>query len=88
MVSMISNSMNGESHKALKGLFRFPHINIDSSDGVLKECFLDLGLFPEDRKICADALLDIWVYVRKLQRHDAFAILSELASRNLLKLLR
>ncbi|GLJ19806.1 hypothetical protein SUGI_0358870 [Cryptomeria japonica] len=53
---------------------------------VLKECFLDLGLFPADRKICADALLDIWVYVRKLQRHDAFAISSELASRNLLNL--
>ncbi|GLJ19801.1 hypothetical protein SUGI_0358810 [Cryptomeria japonica] len=60
--------------------------SIDSSDDVPKECFLDLELFPADRKICAEALLDTWVYVRKLQRHDAFAILSELASRNLLNL--
>lgn len=61
-------------------------VSNSSLDGVLKECFLDLGLFPGDRKICADALLDIWVYVRKLQRHDAFAVLSELESRDLLNL--
>ncbi|XP_057873866.1 probable disease resistance protein At4g33300 [Cryptomeria japonica] len=69
-----------------KGLFRLPQISIDFLDDVAKECFLDLGLFPENRKICVDALLDIWVYVRKLQRHDAFAILSEFARRNLLNL--
>ncbi|GLJ19809.1 hypothetical protein SUGI_0358920 [Cryptomeria japonica] len=60
--------------------------SIHSLDDVLKECFLDLGVFPRDRKICADAILDIWVYVRKLQRHDAITILSQLESRNLLNL--
>ncbi|GLJ19797.1 hypothetical protein SUGI_0358770 [Cryptomeria japonica] len=69
-----------------KGLFRLPQISIDFLNDVAKECFLDLGLFPANRKICVDVLLDIWVYVRKLQRHDAFAILSELARRNLLNL--
>ncbi|XP_057873829.2 probable disease resistance protein At4g33300 [Cryptomeria japonica] len=69
-----------------KGLIRLPQISIDFLDDVAKECFLDLGLFPKNRKICLDALLDIWVYVRKLQRHDAFAILSEFARRNLLNL--
>ncbi|GLJ19974.1 hypothetical protein SUGI_0362200 [Cryptomeria japonica] len=73
-----------DSHK--KGLIRLFEITIDSLDDVAKQCFQDLGLFPEDRKICADALLDIWVYVRDLQWHNAFAILSELASKNLLNL--
>ncbi|XP_059075000.1 probable disease resistance protein At4g33300 [Cryptomeria japonica] len=68
------------------GLIRLLEISIDSLDDVAKECFLDIALFPDDRKICADALLDIWVYVRKLQWHDAFSILSDLASRNLLNL--
>ncbi|XP_059074999.1 probable disease resistance protein At4g33300 [Cryptomeria japonica] len=78
----------GESISAYhkNGLLKLLEISIDSLDDVAKECFLDLALFPEDRKICADALLDIWVYVRKLQRHDALSILSDLASRNLLNL--
>ncbi|XP_057873846.2 probable disease resistance protein At4g33300 [Cryptomeria japonica] len=74
------------SHYQRKGLYTLPQINFNSLDDVHKECLLDLALFPVDRKICADALLDIWVYVEKLQRRDAFAILSELADRNLLNL--
>ncbi|GLJ19804.1 hypothetical protein SUGI_0358850 [Cryptomeria japonica] len=69
-----------------KGLYTLPQINIDSFDHVHKECLLDLALFPAEKKICADALLDIWVYVEKLQRNDAFVILSELADINLLNL--
>ncbi|KAI3755003.1 hypothetical protein L1987_54795 [Smallanthus sonchifolius] len=33
----------------------------------LKECFMDFGLFPEDQRIPADALLDMWVH---LYNHD------------------
>ncbi|XP_057825946.1 probable disease resistance protein At4g33300 [Cryptomeria japonica] len=69
-----------------KGLIRLLEITVDSLDNVAKECFQDLSLFPEDRKICADALLDIWVYVRDLQWHNAFSILLDLASKNLLNL--
>ncbi|XP_059071826.1 probable disease resistance protein At4g33300 [Cryptomeria japonica] len=69
-----------------KGLIKLLEISIDSLDDVARECFLDLGLFPEERKISADALLDIWVYVRNLQWHNAFSILSDFASRNLLNL--
>ncbi|XP_057873854.1 probable disease resistance protein At4g33300 [Cryptomeria japonica] len=68
------------------GLIRLLEISIDSLDDVAKECFLDLALFPDDRKICAHALLDIWIYVRMLQWHDALSILSDLANRNLLNL--
>uniref|UniRef100_A0A0C9S3P9 TSA: Wollemia nobilis Ref_Wollemi_Transcript_28542_3059 transcribed RNA sequence n=1 Tax=Wollemia nobilis TaxID=56998 RepID=A0A0C9S3P9_9CONI len=60
--------------------------SIDCLDEIARGCFLDLGSFPEDRKICVDVLLDIWVYVRNLEWEDAFVILLELARRNLLNL--
>ncbi|XP_057840518.2 uncharacterized protein LOC131050374 [Cryptomeria japonica] len=69
-----------------EGLYKFLETSIELLDDVVRECFLDLGSFPEDKKICADALLDIWVYVRNLEWQDAFVILLELASRNLLNL--
>ncbi|XP_059075606.1 probable disease resistance protein At4g33300 [Cryptomeria japonica] len=99
-LKVIGSSLHGEPHEVWKnklskgeyisdyekkGLFRSLQTNIDSLEDVTKECFLDLAIFPQDRKICADALLDIWVYVRKLEKHNAFAILSELANKNLLK---
>eukprot|EP01018_Ginkgo_biloba_P004421 Gb_41060 [translate_table: standard] len=60
--------------------------SIDVLDEETKQCFLDLGAFPEGRKNCVDALLDIWVYVRGMDWQDAFVVLLELASRNLLDL--
>ncbi|GLJ19832.1 hypothetical protein SUGI_0359430 [Cryptomeria japonica] len=69
-----------------EGLYKCLETSIELLDDVVRECFLDLGSFPEDTKICADALLDIWVYVRNLEWQDAFVILLELASRNLLNL--
>ncbi|GLJ19842.1 hypothetical protein SUGI_0359590, partial [Cryptomeria japonica] len=68
------------------GLLRCLETSISFLDDVARECFLDLGLFPADIKICADALLDIWVYFRKMEWQEAFAVLWELASRNLLNL--
>ncbi|XP_057825947.2 putative disease resistance protein At5g47280 [Cryptomeria japonica] len=70
-----------------EGLLECLATSIDFLDDRATECFLDLGSFPEDKKICADALLDIWVNVRKLDWQDAFVILLELASRNLLNLI-
>ncbi|KAH9319572.1 hypothetical protein KI387_021341 [Taxus chinensis] len=76
-----STICQGESisdyHK--EGLLKLLETSIDFLDDVTRECFLDLGLFPEDRKICADALLDMWVYVRRIEWHDAFSILYKLA---------
>ncbi|GLJ58905.1 hypothetical protein SUGI_1483900, partial [Cryptomeria japonica] len=83
-----NNISKGETifdyHK--EGLLRCFQPSIDSLDDIVKECFLDLGLFPGNRKICVDALLDTWVNVRKLEWQDSFAILSMLARRNLLNL--
>ncbi|XP_059074637.1 probable disease resistance protein At4g33300 [Cryptomeria japonica] len=70
-----------------EGLFRRLETSIDCLDDVWRECFLDFASFPEDKKSCADALLNIWVYVRKMEWQDAYTILLELARRNLLNLI-
>ncbi|GLJ19877.1 hypothetical protein SUGI_0360240 [Cryptomeria japonica] len=69
-----------------EGVFRCLETSIDCLDDVGRECFLDLGLFPKEKKICADALLDIWVYVPKMEWEDAYIMLLGLARRNLLNL--
>nr|CAB3462470.1 unnamed protein product [Digitaria exilis] len=52
----------------------------------VRDCFLDLGCFPEDKKIPLDVLINIWMEIHDLDEPDAFAILSELANKNLLTL--
>ncbi|XP_057836435.2 probable disease resistance protein At4g33300 isoform X2 [Cryptomeria japonica] len=70
-----------------ESILECPKIHIDFLDDVRRECFLDLASFPADKKICADALLDIWVRVRKMEKQDALILLWELASRNFLNLI-
>ncbi|KAI7731000.1 hypothetical protein M8C21_031241 [Ambrosia artemisiifolia] len=55
---------------------------------IAHECFLDLGSFPEDEKIAASALMDLWVELYGLDKEGMYAIecLLELSSRNLLNL--
>lgn len=55
---------------------------------VVKECFLDLGSFPEDQKIPATALMDMWVELYDLDEEDMYTYknLLELSTRNLLNL--
>ena len=49
---------------------------------------MDLSSFPEDQKIPAAALIDMWAELYKLHTDDVFAInnLQELSFRNLLSL--
>lgn len=58
--------------------------SVNILDDELKQCFLDLGAFPQGGKFSVDSLLDIWEYVRGMKRSYAFVVLLELASRNLL----
>ncbi|KAL3722209.1 hypothetical protein ACJRO7_034560 [Eucalyptus globulus] len=63
--------------------------SLDDLDGEIKECFLDLSLFPEDRKIPATALIDMWVELYKLDFSGVRAIadLNKLVYRNLADLI-
>ncbi|XVF17742.1 hypothetical protein REPUB_Repub10bG0149800 [Reevesia pubescens] len=58
---------------------------LDSQVG-LKDCYLDLGSFPEDHQIPANALIDMWVEQYKLDEDDAIFNLHELSTRNLVNL--
>jgi hypothetical protein len=58
--------------------------SIDILNDKEKQCFLDLGAFPKGRKFSVDSLLDIWVYVREMEWPEAFEVLLEFASRNLM----
>nr|AJT49599.1 R8H-1 protein [Vitis pseudoreticulata] len=61
---------------------------LDDKDIMVKECFMDLGSFPEDQKIPATALIDMWAELHKLDKDGIYAIsnLQKLCSRNLLNL--
>ncbi|MED6121833.1 hypothetical protein PIB30_033849 [Stylosanthes scabra] len=55
----------------------------------IKECFMDLGLFPEDERIPVTALIDIWkeLYGLDDDGQEAMTIINLLESMNLVKLL-
>ena len=54
----------------------------------IKNCFVDLGSFPEDQRIPAAALIDMWAELCELDEDGihAIAILEELTNRNLARL--
>ncbi|XVF61879.1 hypothetical protein PTKIN_Ptkin08bG0169800 [Pterospermum kingtungense] len=63
--------------------------SLDALDGMdeIKDCYLDLGSFPEDHMIPANALIDMWVEQYKLDEdNDAVVNLFELSIRNLVNL--
>nr|XP_043635207.1 probable disease resistance protein At5g66900 [Erigeron canadensis] len=64
--------------------------SIDSLDelSIVKECFLDLGSFPEDERIAATILLDMWVELYNLDDEGMYTTenLVEISLRNLIKL--
>ncbi|KAK8552500.1 hypothetical protein V6N13_120897 [Hibiscus sabdariffa] len=75
-----------ESHE--NKLFERMAISVDYLNKKVKECFLDLGSFPEDKKIPLDVLINMWVEIRSIDEEDAFAILVELSDKNLLTLVK
>lgn len=63
-------------------------ISVQFLNKKVKECFLDLGSFPEDKKIPLDVLINMWVEIHDLDEEEAFAILVELSDKNLLTLVK
>ncbi|XP_057849394.1 probable disease resistance protein At4g33300 [Cryptomeria japonica] len=51
-----------------------------------RECFLDLGAFPQRKTIPAKELLDIWVYVRRMKWSKAEMLLWKFEDHHLLDL--
>uniref|UniRef100_A0A5B7C9B9 RPW8 domain-containing protein n=1 Tax=Davidia involucrata TaxID=16924 RepID=A0A5B7C9B9_DAVIN len=62
--------------------------SLDALDERVKECYLDLASFPEDERIPATALIDMWVELYNLDEDGVHALanLHELSTRNLVNL--
>ncbi|KZV45204.1 putative disease resistance protein [Dorcoceras hygrometricum] len=75
-----------ESHEVQ--LLERMKISIDFLSKPARECFLDLGAFPEDKKIPLDILVNMWVELHNIEEDDVFSILVELSDKNLLTLVK
>ncbi|XP_054823428.1 probable disease resistance protein At5g66900 [Prosopis cineraria] len=64
-------------------------LNVWEDEPIITECFMDLGLFPEDQKIPVAALIDMWAELHKLDDDGkkAMTIINKLVSLNLANLL-
>ncbi|KAJ7951604.1 Disease resistance protein [Quillaja saponaria] len=49
-------------------------VDVLGTEDIIKECFLDLCLFPEDQRIPAAALIDMWVELHKLDEDGVKAM--------------
>ncbi|CAN6582725.1 unnamed protein product [Malus baccata var. baccata] len=74
-----------ESHE--NNLLKRMATSLDCLSKKVKSCFLDLGAFPEDKKIPLDVLTNMWVEIHGIDEEEAFAILVELSNKNLLTLM-
>lgn len=59
--------------------------NFDVLDtkAIIKECFMDLGLFPDEQRIPAASLVDMWVELHGEHDINAMEKIYELATRNM-----
>ncbi|KAL8474746.1 hypothetical protein ACS0TY_031255 [Phlomoides rotata] len=76
----------GESHEVQ--LLERMKLSVDYLSAVERECFLDLGAFPEDKRIPLDILINMWMELHDIDENDAFAILVQLSDKNLLTLVK
>ncbi|KAF3438919.1 hypothetical protein FNV43_RR17194 [Rhamnella rubrinervis] len=61
---------------------------LENLDAKVKECFMDLGSFPEDHRIPVAALIDMWTELYNLNEDgDAVVELLNLVCRNLVSLI-
>ncbi|KAL0545659.1 hypothetical protein IC582_015549 [Cucumis melo] len=75
-----------ESHE--NKLLRRMAISIERLSSKVRECFLDLGCFAEDKKIPLDILINVWKELHDLDDEEALAVLFELSQKNLLTLVK
>lgn len=76
----------GESHEI--NLLKRMETSISYLPEKVRECFLDLACFPEDKKIPLDVLINMWVEIHDIDEEEAFAILIELSEKNLLTMVK
>ncbi|KAM0067617.1 putative powdery mildew resistance protein, RPW8 [Helianthus debilis subsp. tardiflorus] len=83
-------SESGSILESNSGMLLSLKSSVDALDElpIVKECFLDLGSFPEDKRISAMVLIDMWVELYNLDDEGMYTSenLLELSLRNLINL--
>nr|DAD46839.1 TPA_asm: hypothetical protein HUJ06_016776 [Nelumbo nucifera] len=69
-------------------LLKRMEISTESLSDKGRECFLDLGSFPEDKKIPVNVLINMWEEIRDIDEAEIFAILIELSEKYLITLVK
>ncbi|KAL1222191.1 Disease resistance protein ADR1 [Cardamine amara subsp. amara] len=62
--------------------------SLENLDLKIKLCFLDMGVFPEDRKIPLDVLTNMWSERHDIDEETAFSFVLRLSDKNLLTLVK
>lgn len=75
-----------ESHEVQ--LLERMKMSIDNLSETERECFIDLGAFPEDKRIPLHILINMWVELHDIPEEEAFAVLVQLSDKNLLTLVK
>ncbi|XP_047937943.1 probable disease resistance protein At4g33300 [Salvia hispanica] len=75
-----------ESHEVQ--LLERMKMSIDNLSETERMCFLDLGAFPEDKRIPLHILISMWVELHDIPEEEAFAVLVQLSDKNLLTLVK
>ncbi|KAH6765038.1 ADR1-like 1 [Perilla frutescens var. hirtella] len=75
-----------ESHEVQ--LLERMKMSIDNLSETERKCFLDLGAFPEDKRIPLHILINMWVELHDIPEEEAFAVLVQLSDKNLLTLVK
>ncbi|KAL0728602.1 hypothetical protein Bca4012_024695 [Brassica carinata] len=75
-----------ETHESR--VFSQMEATLETLDLKTRECFLDLGAFPEDKKIPLEVIINMWVELHDLEEETAFAVLVDLSDKNLLTLVK
>ncbi|CAB4287485.1 unnamed protein product [Prunus armeniaca] len=84
---LIEWSRGSTVHDSADELLLCLQSSFEALDKEIKKCFLDLGLFPEDQRIPAAALIDIWTEYYDLDEDaECIANLYKLSDRSLANL--
>ncbi|KFK23237.1 hypothetical protein AALP_AAs45051U000100, partial [Arabis alpina] len=75
-----------ETHESR--MFAQIEATLETLDLKTRECFLDMGAFPEDKKIPIGVIINRWVEMHDLEEETAFALLVDLSNKNLLTLVK
>lgn len=81
-------SKAGAFFESNNDLFTCLKSSLDALDNKLKECYIDLGAFPEGQLIPASAIIDMWeeLYEMNGDGLNSISNLHELSSLNLIDL--